>query len=249
MYIDRCTSFPYCLYTIRSLDGIEKIKNIGKQAIWSTTVDKSGTVHPLDSVKYVMIAYCKDDNKNEEYCIADTSIYTDLTPIYLVENEKFFKFCLKGDKGILKIDLKGDFDIESLTVDIMIFNGELKFNIRNESLLYDKYYLANKIFIQFNQLSRNELDSIEIEYIPLLDSFFSVKYGTNKDRRKQITEIIRSGENYLVQIDPNKLANNKTIYLENYRHKEKNAYLAQFNALNCKFKVIRDEKEIAFFDD
>jgi hypothetical protein len=132
----------------------------------------------------------------------------------------------------------------------MIFSGDIQFNIRkDESLVYDKYYLANKIFIQFNQLNRNELDSIEIEYIPLRNSIFSIKYGINKDRRKQIKEIIRSGENYLVQIYPNNLANNKTIYLENYRHKEKNAYLAQFNALNCKFKVIRDEKEITFFDD
>jgi hypothetical protein len=164
MYIDKCTSFPYCLYTIRSFDEMEKIKNIGKQSIWSTTVDKTGTINPLDSEKYVMITYCKDDNKNEEYCIADSSIYTDSIPISLVENEKFFKYCQKYNNGILKIDLKGDFDIESLTVDIMIFSGDIQFNIRkDESLVYDKYYLANKIFIQFHQLNKNELNSIRIE--------------------------------------------------------------------------------------
>ena len=218
MYITKCTTFPNCTYTTDQLNQMTKIKRIGRQSIWETTVEKSGTYDALDSSKNVMIVYCKDDeNENKGYCAFDTSIFFYQQTITLVENEKFSKFVLKGEKGIIKVDLKDGVKIKGLMIDIMIYSGDVDFELVKviSGLNYHKYYLSNKIFFYFD-FGGYTLDYLELEYNPLLNSFFSVKYEVNSYNLNQIKEWIRSGENDLVQIDPTSVDKYKTIYLEKF---------------------------------
>ena len=262
MYITKCNTFPQCEYEIGKDNTLLRQKQIGKQAIWDTTIEKSGTSGALDKTKNVMVVYCRDeDNESLGFCEVDTSIFIQGQEIYLVENEKFSKFVLKGEKGIINADLKGGAKVQRLTIDIMVHSGDVSFNVIQDKnnignnqlkdgqilLDYKKYHLSNKIFYNFN-LAQLPSEGARLEYSADINSFFTIQYGTNDMNLYQMEEIIPSGESYLVQIDPSSKDKIKKVYLQNHRYKEKTQFLANFFALNCEFEVYRAQNEISFFD-
>ncbi len=261
MYVTKCNSFPECKYSQKDLSSLDIIKNTNRMSIWETTVQNSGSYDALDMNKPVMVVYCKDgDNEDKGYCEFETSIFSLGQTISLVENEKFSKFVVKGDTGTFRIDLKGGIQIQRITVDIMIFSGDVNFEVKeSESSLksgklgedidlnYFKYYLSNKIFFHFN-FAQLQLFDLEIEFKATLNSFFTIQYGMHSYNLNQLQESIPSDENYLVQIDPTTNDKSKTIFLSNYRYKKENPFISTFFALNCEFQVFRGTDEIPFFD-
>ena len=261
MYVDKCSTYPDCNYDPKNLSGYLKPKRTNKNTIWEASFENTGAYETLDSSKYVMLVHCKDDDNEEKgYCEFETSIFTQSQTILLVENEKFAKLVLKGDTGTFKVDLKGGVQIQRLTFDIMIFSGDVSFNVKETSnklssgklgedvdLNYFKYYLSNKIFFHFN-FAQLKLYDLEIEFKAELNSFFTIQYGMHPYNLNQLQEKIPSGESYLVQIDPTTNDKTKTIFLENYRYKMEKPFLANFFALNCEFEVFRGKNEITFFD-
>ena len=252
MYITKYTTFPNCIYSLNEIKMMEKPKRINKMTILEQRIDRP--IGALDPVKYVMVIYCKDDgNENKEYCEVDTSINNIGSIINLVENEEFSKYALKGDKGSFKIDLKR-IEIKSLTIDIMIYNGDVDFKVRdfedNEKteINYNKYTLSNKIFYHFD-FDNMFYDIIEIEYYSKYNSFFTIKYGMNSFNLIQLYEKVSSDESYLVEIDSSSEERYKNIYLQNYRTKKQQPFLVNFISFNCQFKVSRDDNEIVFFND
>ena len=255
MYYAECTTYPLCSYSKEELSKLKKAKSVNKMAIWEINNEKE--FNALDSDKYVMIIYCKDDNnENKGYCEIENSIINNIGVITLVEEEKFSKYVLKGDKGSFKIDLKKAKKIRALTIDIMIYSGDVSFDVRNPVFSNDlkdeeiefnhyKYYLSNKIFYHYN-LAFNKIDYVYVDYNAELNSFFTIQYGINSVL-DQTRENLTSGESYLVEIDPT-ASKTKTVGLENYRYKKEKPFLANFFALNCDFKVYRVGEEIPFSD-
>ena len=257
MYVTECNDFPYCLYTVKNLEQMTKPKKVNKMTIWEKIIDKE--VDALSRSKYVMVVYCKDDDNEEKgYCEVETNVNTLGKTITLVENEKFSKYVLKGDKGKFKVDFKGGKRLQRLAFDIMIYSGDVNFKVSNFEnnngklneeidINYFKYYLSNKIHYHFN-FAQLSYDCLDIEYNAEKNSFFTVQYEFDSRNPNQIEENITSGESYLVQIDPTANEKYKTIYLYNYRFKKERPFLANFFSLNCEFQVTRNEKEISFFD-
>ena len=257
MYYGVCDSYPVCLYSKDDLKTLKKPKSLNKMTIWEINNDKE--LNALDSNKNVMVVYCKDDdNEDKGFCELESSIFNNKGQITLVKDEKFSKYVLKGDKGRFKIDLKRAKKVRSLTIDIMIYSGDVSFDVKNPvfsnndilkqeiEFNHYKYYLSNKIFYHYN-LALNTIDYIDIEYTAELNSFFSIQYGTSA-LLEQTNEKVRSGESYLVQMDPTSNNKTKTIYLENYRYKKEKAFLVNFFALNCDFQVNRGGEEMFFSD-
>ena len=229
MYVTKCKTFPDCIYTEGDIQNFIKPKRVNRMTIWETNIDKE--YEALAPEKYVMVVYCKDDNDEDDnlfdsgYCVFDTSVNIPGQTITLVENEPFYKYAVRNEKGIIKIDLKGGRKIQNLNIDIMIFSGDITFDVENfENTIqnsYHKYYLSNKIFYHFN-IENLSYDNIELEYIAQINSFFNIKYSINSSILMQIEENILSDENYLVQIDP--ILYSKTIYISNYRVKKSNRF-------------------------
>ena len=170
----------------------------------------------------------------------------------MVPKEEFSKYVLKGDKGKFRLGFKGGVKIQRLTIDIMLYSGDVNFIISNlEDTSYDityyKYYLSNKVHYFFNCFQVT-IDSLEIEYIGIINSFFTIKYEINSYNLIQLEENIISGESYLVQIDPTTNEKYKTIYLSNNRINMEKPFLANFYSLNCDLQITRGEKEITFFN-
>jgi hypothetical protein len=118
--------------------------------MWSTYIDKSSTI---GNEKYAIVAYCTDDdNENNGYCLFETSIINRGQDIYLIENEKFSKYALNGEKGKFVLDIPDGRQINSVIVDIMILSGDVTFENSNEGidLNYNKYFLANKVCFDYD---------------------------------------------------------------------------------------------------
>ena len=251
MYISDCRSYPNCQYTKDDLQNLIEPKNINQMSIWTTVDGKSSAI---GDEKFIIVAQClDDDNENNGYCEFETSIFEKEQDITLVENEKFSKFVLSNEKGSFIADLKFGLELQILTFDIMIFSGDVTFNVKeintedDVQISYIKYYLSNKIFIHFN-IEKTLIDNIIIDYQAVTNSFFTIQYSYSNSTLDQSKETIPSGESYLVQINPATIKQSKDLYLSNYYYKNKNQYLVNFFKLNCEFEVKRGNTEIHFFD-
>ena len=179
--------------------------------LWESKINEFAfdlTYGALNISKNLMIVYCKDiGNKNYEYCEFETSFYTTRKNISVVKNNnQFSKYVLNNDRGFIKIDNNEGKNIQLLTINIIIYSGDVSFNVKDNNGKYGdenkyyKYYISNKILFKFNfALLTNDI--IEIEYNALLNSFFTIKYEIYPYDSIQLKENI-SDENYLVQIDP-----------------------------------------------
>ena len=258
LYMHECRTYPNCEYTKDSLFNLEEPKNTNQMTIWTTIDDKSTAI---GNDKNVMVVLCEDDdNEGNGYCLFETSIFSKGQDVILVEDEKFSKFAFKGEKGKFVADLQSARKVQRITFDIMIFSGDVNFELGGAASLkasndkkeeidinYQEYRLSNKIHYYVN-LAQLEVDEVSIEFSAEINSFFTIQFNVNSYNLVQTEEIVPSGENYLVQIDPTSPTKTKTILLQNFRIKNKNPFLANFFALNCDFEVKRGNNAINFFD-
>ena len=256
MYINNCKFYPDCQFTEDVLGNLIEPKPVNQMTIWTTEDDKSSSI---SNEKYVMVVFCADDdNDNSEYCEFETSIFSKGQNLTLIEDEKFSKYLISGEKGKIIADLQTGRQVQRITFDIMIFSGDITFNVLDKysntnlndeeiKITYDKYFLSNKVFIHIN-LAQLTIDKVIIDYTAEINSFFTIQYDVNSYNAEQLRENIPSGENYLVQIDPTSTTKTKTIYLSNRFYKNRNPFLTNFYKLNCEFEVIRGENKINFFD-
>ena len=234
LYIGECKNFPDCHYNKEDLPNLNQnipVK-MNNYMIWNTDKDNSSAI---GIEKYVMVIDCEDNSLNGDYCEFETSIIQNGKDIILIENQKLSKFVLAGEKGNLIVDLKSNRFVKRLTIDIIIYNGDIIFAVKETNLYIKQYYLSNKILFNVNPIN-NILEKVTIEFVASKNSFFTIKYSIDNQSIEQTEERINSGESYLVQINSDYSHLSKTIYLNNIFNNNL-AYLANFYQLNCKFEI------------
>ena len=246
MAIDKCKTYPNCQYN--NLDGLTIPKNTNQMSIWTTEEDISSAI---GKEKNVIVVQCVDDSiDNDGYCLFETSVFKKGETIELIPDEKLSYYVIKEEKGIFRLNIGEGVTLQRLTVDIMVFSGDVSFELKETGesggFSYHKYFLSNKVLFQFD-LSNSYMPEFNIEYTASLNSFFTIQYGFSNSP-EQYEETMQSGENYLVQIDPTMSLRIKTIFLQNLSNKSKKPFLANFFALNCEFTIFRKGELIKFFD-
>ena len=245
MAITKCTNYPICQYN--NLDGLTVPKNTNQMTIWTTENDISSTI---GKEKNVIVVQClDDDNDNNGYCLFETSVFKKGESINLIPNEKLSYYAVKEEAGNFKLNIGEEVSLRELKVDIMIFSGDISFNLKengSNEFSYHKYFLSNKIYFQFD-LTNSKFSEFNLEYSASLNSFFTIQYKFSTEENV-LEEYIQSGENYLVQIDPTVSPRKKNIYLQNLSFKKQKPFLSNFFSLNCVFEIYRDNKLIEFFD-
>ena len=247
MGVTKCTTYPNCEYN--NLDGLTLPKSSNQMTIWTTKEDKSSAI---GKEKDVIVVQClDDDNENNGYCLFETSVFNKGETINLVQKEKLSYYAIKDEKGTFKLNLGEGVTVQKIFVNIMIFSGDVTFNLKENTdqndFSYHKYYLSNKVLFGLD-VGKSEKSEYNIEYTANLNSFFTIQYEYDVRNTNQMEEIVPSGENYLVQIDPTSLTRKKLIHLQNFRYKTGKPFMANFFALNCEFEVKRDNEKIEFFD-
>ena len=247
MGISKCTDYPNCHY--ENLNELIIPKNSNQMTIWTTEEDKSSSIGKEKNV--IVVECADDDNENNGYCLFEISFFNKGNTINLIPNEKFSHYVLKEEKGTFRLNIGEGINGMRLIVDIMIFSGDVSFNLKGsekyQQLNYHKYYLSNKILFYFD-LSQSSSEYFEIEFLANLNSFFTIQYNLDLEEPSKDEEIVPAGENYLVQIDPTSFGRKKTVHLQNLRYKKEKPFLSNFFALNCDFEVKRNGETIDFFD-
>ena len=201
LYIGECKFFPNCSFSKEDLQNLNefKVSTLNNQKIWLPNVFVSSAI---GTQKHAMVVYCEDNELNGDYCEFDMNIIAQGQDIVLIENEKFSKFVETG-VGNLIVDLKRDRIVERVTIDIMIFNGDITFELDDSSknLEHKIIFLSNKVVINIYK-PKEALDKVIIKYNAVLNSFFSIKYTVDSENKEQLEEVVSSGESYLVQINP-----------------------------------------------
>ena len=248
VYITDCWEFPNCPMEKSDLASMNEtiISPVNNHWIWTRKELPEGKTSSIDSEQKLMVVYCEDINLNQDYCIFETSVMTKGQDINLIEDNKLYKFILKNEKGNLIADLKENRHVTRLTFDIMIFSGDVTFEVKEKNLQVQKIYLSNKILFNIVN-SGNVLEKVTIEYTANLNSFFNIKYSVDGKNQDQLDEFVTSGENYLVQINPLSSTKGKIIHLNHFFGNQTN-FMANFFSLNCDFEVKRDKTIIAFSD-
>ena len=251
MYVTKCKDYPHCYYTdgqLTSLTTPKKLNRMFTYGFSELTNEKA-----INSEKTVIVVKCvDDDNAKSDYCDFETSFISAADEIELVEDDTLGQYAVKSDKGTFKINLEGDSNIKTVNIDIMVLSGDINFSIKSgtKELNYFKYYLSNKMYFKISMSDNDEITEITLEYTAALNSYYTIKWNANRkgDGSTQYRDYITSGASYLVDIDPTSVLKTKTIKLQNLRYKESNPFLANFFALNCQFKVTREQQEISFYD-
>lgn len=246
LYMGECSLFPDCYFEVEDLQSLNRsiVSQANNQWIFNTRVDHSKAIY---TQKDVMVVYCEDNELNGDYCEFETSLIYRGQDIKLIEGEKFYKYILKGEKGNLVIDLGHNRVVTRLTVDIMVFTGDVTFSVQpQEGIIMQKNYLSNKVIFNINK-PQQVLDKVVIEFTGVLNSFFDVQYTVDSRNEEQTEEYLVSGENYLVQVNPLSLGKSKTLHMRNF-FGNKVPFMTNFYSLNCDFEVKRGNVLIEFAD-
>ena len=251
MYTAKCTDYPFCNSLESNLKDLKEPKKINRMYTYSYS--ELINEKAISFEKTVIIVKCvDDDNTGSGYCDFDVSFVATSNEVELIENDTLGQFAAKKEKGTYKIYLAGDTNIRTVNIDIMVLSGDINFSIKSgtKTLNYYKYYLSNKMYFKISIQDDDDISEISLEFTAILNSYYTVKWNANRknDETTQYRDYITSGSSYLIDMDPTSTIKTKTVKIQNLRYKEKNPFLANFFALNCQFKLTREQKEISFYD-
>ena len=232
VYIGVCDTFPDCPFEQIKITDDKKPTKLNDDIIYSTDINRNGA---LDYEKDVMVVHCQNA-LGKDFCEFDTSLFTENNEITLLQEKTFSKFVLVNETGTIKIDLQSHRIVSILVVDIMIYSGDMTFNIVESDIDYKQYYLSNKVvFVIYKQGIMNK---VTIKYEPVRNSYFNIKYSFDNMNSEQIQDKFRSGQSYLVQISPSSQQKRKMVYLTSVLN-NKLPFMVNFFEINCQFEVKR----------
>ena len=239
-YIYDCDTYPNCNFMDSPYGSLKPLKSANRMYAYDIRSKFGSAIEPQ---KKIFVVFCKDDDDdNNGFCELDTYFYPEDSDIILTNNQKFFKYIDAGGKqGKFRLDFNAGVKLQTLLVDIMIFNGDVSFKIDYQNdetidITCLEYDLANKVQYKCD-LSGVSLDYITLTYNSHKSSFFSIQYRFDAGESILNYEKIISNENYLVTIDPTTKNKTKSVFINNYRKKFKQPFLINFFEINCEFEV------------
>jgi len=235
LYFGECRTFPNCRFTTDNLTTFNTSipAKINDDIIYTSKEDKNTA---LGNIKDVMVVHC-EDALDKEYCEFDTSLFAKGQEIILPEEKSFGKFILKGETGVMKVDLQAHRTINVLIIDLMIYSGDVTFSIKETNIDYKQFYLSNKVVFSIYKPGQI-LNKVTVIYEANLNSYFTAKYAIDSYNSEQLEDKFHSGLSYLVQINPSSQLKKKSVYLSSILN-YKVPFMVNFFEINCEFEVKR----------
>ena len=252
MYFYYCETYPNCIY-----DNEKKLMPTysNRMTVYNIYMDDikkmQKEINPINSYQPILIVNCTEGNihkKNQkegvQYCIFETSIFTDKDNILIKEGETYSQFLLSKEVDKYTFSYDEYKNVEKIYLDLILFSGDVKFNIITKTKREIKpYFSSNKIFYS---IKVDDLDSTEkkvnFNIIANKNSFYMVQYQlVYKGDQSNQTNLLESGVNYIESIEATLSNKYKYKYIEisNFRVQENFPFLTNFYSQNCKFNVSR----------
>ena len=250
MYFYYCEEYPNCIY-----DDEKKIMptSSNRMTVYNIYIDdikkKQKEINPINSYQPILIVNCtegniykKEQKEGVQYCIFETSIFTDKDNILIKEGETYTQFLLSKEEDKYTLSYDEYKNVEKIYLDLILFSGDVKFNFITKTKKDLKpYFLSNKIFYSINV---TDLDSTEkkinFNIIANKNSFYMVQYQlVFKGDQSNQTNLLESGVNYIESIEATNSNKYKYIEISNFRVQENFPFLTNFYSQNCQFNVSR----------
>ena len=245
MLYENCTTYPNCSYNDDKLPTIHDPHHSNRMSVYSFYLKEAKEITPISQFQPIMIVKCREGpkykNRTSEYCIFETTIFSNKDRLKLREVESISQFLLTNESDLYSIDFEGEDGVQKVYLDLIVFSGDVKFKIDEQDVINaaHKYFLANKIFYCIHTDKLNGKKKINFSVVAQKNSFYIVSYQLVKAGENNLN-IRESGTNFVesIAVGENK-DNYKLIYLQNFRSDVGTPFLASFYSKNCKFIITR----------
>ena len=245
MLYDNCTTYPNCIYNDAKLKDLINPHHSNRMSVFSFYLKDDKEITPISAFQPLMIVKCREGPKykdrSSDYCIFETSIFTNKDRLILKENETFSQLFLKKESDLYTVDFESENDVKKVQLDLTVFSGDVKFKLDDNIVekKAHKYFLANKIFYSIDPEDLNDRKKIEFRVIAEKNSFYIISYQLFKTGEENLN-IRESGVNFVESISIGDYEKDyKIIYLQNIRNNVGTPFLATFYSKNCKFLITR----------
>jgi hypothetical protein len=274
-----CDNYPLCFYDDSSINKSIVLSNINLMSSHSAIYNESMT--PISPTQNILMVKCKADLNapsdssllmRNSMCKYNTIIYSNDDYIGLLHNRMFNQYIIMNETEKYKISLKTKKNIVKLYIDLVIYSGDVLFQVecKKDKQKEDKinneyrYQTANKIsyYIEMKEFINNGFDTFYFQVKAKKNSFYSIQYFLVKESQlgNPLVYYIPSGVNYLTTIQPtDDMTHYKPFYFIGFYNKNryahsisKNPFLINFHSLNCKFKIYKsfnEAEELLFTKD
>ena len=242
LFFDECQDFPNCFYDSKNLKYSFKPHLSNRMIFYNFYLeDLNKEFTPITSYQPLIIVNCKNNEEENlsDYCIFETSIFTNKDRLNIIEGEAFSQYLLEGEKDLYTINLENEEFLERIYLHLIIFSGDVHFEIESEKINAFKYFLSNKIFYSIEVKETDK--KIDFSIIAQKKSFYMIQYQLTKsnDENSKKRNKIESGVNFIegIFINENSIINSKSIELLNFKKNSGIPFLANFYSHNCMFSV------------
>jgi len=245
MLFDNCTNYPNCSYNDEKLNHIKDPHHSNRMSVYSFYLKEAKEINPISQFQPLMIVKCREGpkyiTKSSEYCIFETTIFTDKDRVQLKEVESISQFLLANESDLYTVDFEDEKDVQKVYLDLIVFSGDVKFKIDDTEIdkAAHKYFLANKIFYSIHTNKIKGKNKIDFSVVAQKNSFYIVLYQLVKTGENNLN-IRESGVNFVESIAVGEQkANYKLVYLQNFKTDVDVPFLASFYSKNCQFNISR----------
>ena len=192
MLFDNCTTYPNCSYNDQRLYTINDPHHSNRMSVYSFYLKEAKEITPISQFQPIMIVKCREGpkykNRTSEYCIFETTIFSNKDRLKLREVESISQFLLTNESDLYSIDFEGEDGVQKVYLDLIVFSGDVKFKIDDASIDKDahKYFLANKIFYSIHTDKIGGKKKIDFSVVAQKNSFYIISY-----------QLVKKGENNL----------------------------------------------------
>ena len=250
MKFDGALDFPEAQYDEDRIVNIRNPHHANRMTVFSFYLDDPKyadlkNYNSISSEQPLIIVECLEGvNAVEQqslFCEFETSIFSDLDRINLVEKETFSQYLLKDETDLYTINIDSKKELHKIYLDLIVFSGDVNFEVENKEdfVSAHKYYLSNKIFYSITVNEGNT--KVNFKVTAHKNSFYIVVYQLVKkgDESKNINEI-ESGVNYIQSIYVGEDADYmKYVKMTNLKFEQGSPFLMNFYSENCQFIISR----------
>ena len=115
MLFDNCTNYPNCKYDDNKLQEINHPHHSNRMSVFSFYLKEAKEITPISQFQPLMIVKCREGpkykNKTSDYCIFETTIFSNKDRLKLREAESMSQFLLTNESDLYTVDFEGEDDV------------------------------------------------------------------------------------------------------------------------------------------
>ena len=259
VYYSYCNNYPECYFSLDNIENKTEQYSINNNIYFNTDIKGGYEDIYHKSTFPVVIVFCTNEDRNEEYCTFYIEMSNDKDTLLLNKNRKFHSF-IQSDEEEYEYKLfisKNDFNFEKgpnnkekeLYIQLYSLTGSANINVDGfkqtepNNKIENYYHYNNNTILFIYNFARN-IDEINIKINGEKNTYYNLFYYIiNVNNEKENNIYLPSGEVYYSIITKPNL-NYSYYFQDKNRGSISNYYYITISPINCNLQVTKDDNEI-----